>query len=145
MKKLILGALLLLSTITYSQLQKVELPKPTLTTKIAPMGSFSASADFYEDGVEITFQDAEFTKITAIRRFRLSIEDFNSLGQVLTSKENKVDDFYTIRTLDGKELYFKFSKSMGYIYPIILLKESHVNSRFPNLTIGQFKKLFNIK
>ena len=145
MRKLLLALTLLFSVLSLGQIQKIETQIPSLTTKVAPMGVYCASAEFYEDGVEVTFQDAEFTKVTALRRFKLTSDDFNSLGKLLTSNENKVDDFYTLKTLDGKSLTFKFSKMMGIIYPIIILQDGVVTYRFPNLNPKQFKKLFNIK
>lgn len=146
MRKLFLGTLLLLSVLSFSQIQKIEVEKPLKTTKIAPMGSFIASADFYEDGVLVTFQDMNFTKITVLRTFKLTLDDFNGLSQILLSETNKVDDFYTIKTLDSKMLYFKFTKSFGVIYPFILLDGDGVkDAKFPNLTKSQMKKLFDIK
>jgi hypothetical protein len=146
MRKLLLGALLLLSTLSFSQIQKVEIPKPLKETKVAPMGQFWIGADIYEDGALITFQDANFTKITVLRSFRLSLEDFNSLGSILTGDGNKIDDFYTIKTLDSKTLYLRFGKSFGVVYPVILLDGDGVkDAKFPNLTKSQIKKLFDLK
>lgn len=143
MRKLLLGALLLLSTLGFSQIQKIEVEKPLKTTKVGPMG---CGADFYEDGVLVTFQDTNYTKITVLRTFKLTLEDFNGLSQILLSDTNKIDDFYSIKTLDSKTLYFKFSKSFGVIYPIILLDGDGIKyAKFPNLTKSQFKKLFDIK
>lgn len=105
------------------------------------MGSFWASAEVYEDYVTITFQDAEFTKITRLVHFGLTPEDFKNVGITLTSDDNKEGDFYSIKTTDGKILAFKFSKMMGTIYPIIILD----GARFPNLSKSQFRKLFNIQ
>lgn len=145
MKKFLFALVLLFSISIFGQIQKVELPKPIKTTKVAPMGSFWASAEFYEDGIIVTFQDFNFTKITVLRSFKLSTEDFNSLGKILLSEENKVDDFYQIKTIDSKVLYFKFAKSFGVVYPIILLDGDGVkDSKFPNLTKSQFRKLFDI-
>ncbi len=146
MKKLFLFLAMLLTSVSFSQIQKIETPKPLKETKISPMGVFWASAEFYEDGVLVTFQDANFTKITVLRTFKLSVEDFNSLGKILTSNDNKVDDFYRIKTLDSKELYFKFSKNFGVVSATILLNGDGIkDSLFPYLTKKQFKKLFDIE
>jgi len=39
MRKLLLGALLLLNILGFSQIQKIEVEKPLKTTKVGPMGS----------------------------------------------------------------------------------------------------------
>lgn len=146
MKKFLFVALLLMSIVSFGQIQKIEVEKPLKTTKVGPMGTFWCGADFYEDGVLVTFQDMNFTKITVLRTFKLTLEDFNGLSQILLSETNKVDDFYTIKTLDSKMLYFKFAKSFGVIYPLILLDGDGIkDAKFPNLTKSQMKKLFDIK
>ena len=146
MKKILLLLLLTFSTLSFGQLNKVEVSKPLQTTKVGPMGTFWCGADIYDEYVSISFQDMNYTQLTVIERFELTISDFKSLGELLTSNKNKEEDFYTLKTKDNKTLYILFGKSMGVVYPLISLDDSNIKkSKFPNLTKSQFKKLFNIK
>lgn len=143
MKKLILLTMLLVASISFSQIQKIELTTPIKTTKVAPLGSFLASADIFDDGgVRVTFKNIKYKTLTVLENFKLSIDDFNSLGVLLTS-DAKADDFYTIKTLDGKTVYLIFRKSFGVVYPAITVND--IDIQFPYLNKSQYKKLFDIK
>ena len=143
MKKLLLGLLLLFSITSFGQLTKIEAEKPIASTKVAPMGIFWISADIFENHVDITFADSKYTKINVFKNFSLSPKDFEDLYVLLTKEDNKDGDFYNIKTLDGKTLYIKFSKSFGLIYPTIMLTDAGVDSFVSNLTKSQIRKLFN--
>lgn len=145
MKKLILGALLLLSMSSFSQLRKIEDENPPLIeTKIAPMGNLWVSAKIYEDHVYITFADANYTTINVYETFSISIEDFNNLYELLIKEDNKPGDFYEIKCFErNKSLYIKYSKSLGVIYPMIILFNNGNDSRICTLSKSQLRKLFN--
>ena len=146
MKKLILLTMLLVASISFSQIkkiEKIELPTPIKTTKVTPLGSFLAGAEIYEDGVRVTFQNIKYETLTVFESFKLSTEDFNSLGVLLTS-DAKVDDYYTIKTLDNKTVYLIFRKSFGVVYPAITVNDI-IDIQFPYLNKTQIKKLFDIK
>ena len=143
MKKTVLLLVLLFSLTSIAQLTKIEFEKPKLSTKVGPMGAFWIGADIFENHVDIRFQDANFTKIEVYKNFSLILKDFEDLYLLLSKEDNKEEDFYNLKTLDGKQLYVKFAKSFGYLYPIIMLTDSGVDSKWPNLTKSQIRKLFN--
>ena len=145
MKKLLLGALLLLSVLGFSQITKQNVKEPIVKTRLGNIAYFTASAEIYDDHAVISFRDCAFEKIVVIKHFTLTLEDFESLYLILNSEDNKVGDFYTLNTMDGKILSFKFVKSFGYLYPMTVLSDNSNIAEFPNLTKSQRRKLFNKK
>ena len=140
---ILLGILLLLSINSFGQITKIENEKSIASTRISPMGIFLIGANIFENRVNVSFTDTKYTTIKIYKNFNLSPKDFEDLYLLLTKEDNKEEDFYNIKTLDEKQLFIKFSKSFGVVYPIIMLTDSGVDSFVAYLTKSQIKKLFN--
>jgi len=143
MKKYLI--IILVGISSYGQLTKVETVKPLVKTEVGPLGEFWIGANVYEDKAIVTFKDANFVKLTVYESFAITPKEFEDLYNLLIKEDNKEDDTYTINTIDKKALTIKFSKSFGYVYPIIALTDNVKTSIVPNLNKSQIRKLFNHK
>lgn len=136
-------------SLSFSQITKIETEKPIKETKIAPMGTFWASIQFYEDYSTLSFRDSEYQHILEVVSFTLDNETMDQLYDLLVSKDAKEDDFYKIDTMDGKTtLALSYIKKGRKVYPLLLLYEGEFDekgSRLPPMTNKQFAKLFDKK
>jgi len=130
---------------SYGQLTKVEEDKPLVKTEVGPLGEFWVGANVYTDKTVVTFKDATYKSITVYESFVITPKEFEDLYNLLIKEDNKEDDTYAISTLDKKVLTIKFSKSFGYVYPILALTDKVKTSIVPNLNKSQIRKLFNKK
>jgi hypothetical protein len=143
MKKVITLALVLVSTLGFSQLTKVEIEKPIKEVKVSRFGSTTKSEQMVDGTTYLIYQDAEFTKISKIESIVLSKEDFDSLGNLLVSNDTKEEDFYTLTDLLGNKLSLIAVKSAGKIYFSITVKHRDGGtSTFPYLNKKDLAKLF---
>ncbi|MBC6109947.1 hypothetical protein ACFOG5_07770 [Pedobacter fastidiosus] len=151
MKKItLLLALILIYSLCFGQIKKLEIPKKELIGKIAPGGNSTISIECYkyEDSTYLfRYLDAKFSRITEWKQFSIkSTEDLNTLYSYLQNGFKEMPKENVLLDIGNGYLLLNFSKFLGgkvvRIYHSTTLDENGVVGYTNMYTVKQIDKLF---
>lgn len=130
--------LMMFFTSSFSQVEKLDTKESYRTNLIEKNGDFVASAEFFEERIEILFFE-RFQNVNLF--FDLTHEEFKQLGDLLQNYDLKHKDFYTIRLSKGN-LYIRFTKKSNYLRSEIYMDFNNEYWYFPLMNRISYARLF---
>lgn len=138
MKKILSVLLIFLTTITFSQVIKVETHEPLKINYVKNDDRLLASSEIYLNKTTVFFFDSNNEKVIS---FDMSRETFKKVYWILTNYQVENHDLYMVQ-LNGSKLFIRFTDIRGY-------KQSHMYLEFadhvlflPKFNRIQYKRLF---
>ena len=148
MKRILLTIMLLSISFANAQMKVTKIDNSNVIEvgKVSVLGSTSAVLEKYENTYILTYGNVKHKQVTDFKSFKFGNEDLDTLYNILTSKDAKVDDTFNIVLPDNEKLTIIFSKQMGIIFPYVYHTDnSGIEGQLPYFTKKQWAKLFGKK
>ena len=145
---------LFISSFSFAQIKKIDVPKSELIGRIAPGGSITVSMQCYKsenDQYLFRYADAKFSKLDVWKDFTLkSTEDFETLYNYLKDGFEEMPKEKVVLDIGGQYLLLDFGKFLGGKVVRIIHSTSADTDRaivgYTNqYTLKQIDKLFGKK
>jgi hypothetical protein len=145
MKYLYFLFLILISSASFGQIKKLDIPKKELVGKIAPGGAITVSMECYkyEDSTYLfRYADAKFSKLNEWKDFSVkSTEDFETLYSYLKKGFEDMPKERVALDIGGEYLFLDFSKFLGGK----VVRIAHSTSLNNDLAIVGYTNMYTIK
>lgn len=141
MKKVMLGIILLVCSISFSQIKITDIKKPELIGEIKLMGKVNISLTKENDNCTFTYIDEKFSKISNYKFFTFKLTDLESIYELLISEQEKGTK-KSIQLENNNRIDVEFNKSMGSQFISIYHFDNAGNVGLCRMNTKQINKVF---